>query len=152
MKIRIEIDPALEEQEVVIRCDKIDDTVARLQSLLLGAGNERKKLVFYKEETEFYLPLEEILFFETSDNQVWAHTVDDEYQVRYKLYELEEMLPRAFLRVSKSTILNTDKVYSVLRNLTAASKVEFYGSHKVVYVSRSYFKTLKEKLSLGIGE
>lgn len=53
------------------------------------------------------------------------------------------MLPSYFLRVSKSTILNTREVYSITRNLTAASLVEFSGTHKKVYVSRSYYKALK---------
>ena len=152
MKIRIEIDPGIEEQEVVIRCGVIDESIMQLQSLLLNTGKEKKKIVFYKDETEFYLPLDEVLFFETADNLVWAHTPQDEYQVKYKLYELEEMLPKCFQRISKSAILNRNKVYSIARNLTAASTVEFYGSHKTVYVSRGYFKELKEKLSLGIGE
>lgn len=149
MKIRIEIDPTLEETEVVIRCESLDDSVMKLQSDLLSKENEKKKIVFYKGETEFYLSLDEVLFFETSDSGVWAHTREDEYQVRHKLYELEEMLPRYFLRISKSAILNTRKVYSIVRNLTAASKIEFIDSHKVVYVSRSYYKSLKERLSYG---
>jgi len=149
MKIRIEIDPALEETEVVIRCESLDDSIMQLQSELLSRDNEKKKIVFYKDETEFYLPLDEILFFETSESGVFAHTREDEYQVRHKLYELEEMLPRYFIRISKSAILNTKKVYSIVRNITAASKIEFFESHKVVYVSRSYYRNLKERLSYG---
>ena len=146
MKIRIEIDPGIEEQEVVIRCGVIDESITQLQSLLLNAGKEKKKIVFYKDETEFYLPLDEVLFFETADNLVWAHTPQDEYQVKYKLYELEELLPGTFMRISKSAILNTRKVYSISRNLTASSLVEFQNSHKQVYVSRNYYKPLKNKL------
>ncbi|MBO7600422.1 MAG: LytTR family transcriptional regulator [Lachnospiraceae bacterium] len=89
-----------------------------------------------------------MLFFETSGEQVWAHTADEEFLVKYKLYELENMLPDMFMRVSKSTILNTAKIYSILRNLTAASKIEFYKSKKTVFVSRFYYKELKNKLSL----
>ncbi len=151
MKIRIEIDPSCEENEVILRCQNIDDSIIKCQNLLLGADNENKKIVFYKDDTEYYLSIDEILFFETSGNVIWAHTRNDDFKVKYKLYELEEMLPRTFIRISKSTILNSSKVYSITRNLTGASKIEFEKTDKTVYVSRSYFKTLKEKISLTMG-
>ena len=151
MKIRIEIDQTITEEEVIIRCARLSDRVNNLQTILLK-DQEEKKFVFYKDDTEFFLPIDEILFFETSDNQVWAHTKSDEYQVKLKLYELENSLPGYFMRVSKSSVLNIKKVYSISKNLTASSKVEFFDSHKVVYVSRNYYKALKEKMSLNTGK
>ena len=70
----------------------------------------------------------------------------DAYKAKYKLYELEETLPRFFMRVSKSTILNTNHIFSIDRNLTASSVVAFTGTHKQVYVSRYYYKPLISKL------
>ena len=64
----------------------------------------------------------------------------------YKLYELEEFLPGYFMRVSKSTILNTNHIYSITRSISSSSKVEFQNTHKQVYVSRYYYKPLKIKL------
>ena len=87
-----------------------------------------------------------ILFFETEDNQVFAHTKKDVYQTKYRLYELEELLPGSFIRVSKSTILNVSHVLSIKKNLTASSEVWFEGTHKQVYVSRNYYKQLKQRL------
>lgn len=152
MKILIEVEPELKENEVIIRCERIDESVVQLQNLLNKAEKEKKRIVFYKDDTEYYLPLEEVLFFETSGDQVWAHTCNDQFLVKYKLYELEALLPKAFMRASKSNILNSARVYSIERNLTAASKVQFFDSHKTVYVSRIYYKELKEKLSLSLGQ
>ena len=47
----------------------------------------------------------------------------------------------------KSTILNINHIYSITRNITSSSLVEFKNTHKKVYVSRSYYKVLKLKLS-----
>ena len=148
MKIRVEVEPDLKDTEVVIRCNEVNETVIQLQNLINQAEKEKKRIVFYKDDTEFFIPLSNVLFFETSGEQVWAHTADEEFLVKYKLYELENMLPEMFMRVLKSTILNTAKIYSILRNLTAASKIEFYQSKKTVFVSRFYYKELKNKLSL----
>ena len=138
MKIRIELDENLIEDEVLIRCRSLDENVRKIQEAVSQVLTGKQQLICYKEDTEYYLSLDEILFFETETKEVWVHTTDKMYQTRYKLYELEELLPGHFMRVSKSTILNTNRIYSITRNLTASSVVEFMGSHKQVYVSRYY--------------
>lgn len=50
------------------------------------------------------------------------------------------------MRVSKSTILNLNHIYSITKNLTASSIVEFINTHKQVYISRYYYKPLKCRL------
>ena len=118
MKIRIEIDENLIEDEVVIHCAGINDEVTKVQKAISEVVNATQKLVFYKDATEYYLELDEILFFETDESGISAHTKKDVYQTKYKLYELEDLLPGFFMRVSKSTILNTRHIYSINRNLT----------------------------------
>ena len=145
MKIRIELDSSIEE-EVIIRCRELTEEVQMIQKTLADLASKNHRFVFYKGDTEYYLPLAEILFFETEEKVIYAHTKDDMYQMKYRLYELEEFLPGHFMRISKSTILNTNKVYSIQRNLTASSVVEFQNSHKQVFVSRHYYKPLKNKL------
>lgn len=146
MKIRIDIDENLIEDEVIIHCQSLTEEVAKIQQAVSEVVNASQRLVFYKGTTEYYLALDEILFFETADNTINAHTRDDIYQTKYKLYELEDILPGFFMRVSKSAILNTHHIYSINRNLTASSVVAFSGTHKQVYVSRYYYKPLISKL------
>lgn len=146
MKIRIEIDEGVTEDEVLIRCHSLTEQVAAVQKAVCDAVNVSRKFPFYKGNTEYYLPLDEILFFETDEKGISAHTRDEMYQTRYKLYELEDMLPGIFMRVSKSAILNTNHIHSISRNLTASSVVAFDGTHKQVYVSRYYYKPLISKL------
>ncbi len=146
MKVRIEIETDLKDAEVIIRCDKIDDQILTLQKALSEMNGHTKQLTFYKNDTEYYLTLDKILFFETESGSISAHTADDIYLVKYKLYELEELLPGYFMRVSKSTILNINQVYSITKNITASSVVAFERSHKQVFVSRNYYKALKARL------
>ena len=75
-----------------------------------------------------------------------VHTANQVYGTKYRLYELEELLPGNFIRISKSAILNAGKVRAIHKNITGASEVEFVGSGKKVFVSRNYFKVLMEKL------
>lgn len=146
MKIRLEMDSGIAEDEIVIRCSALSDEVQRVQKALADLALGQQRFVFYKGDRSYYLSLENVLFFETEEKTIYAHTAKDMYQVKYRLYELEEILPGHFMRVSKSTILNIHKVYSIQRNLTASSLVEFQNTHKQVYVSRYYYKPLKIKL------
>ena len=147
LKVKIEIDPEVTGCEVTIKCAEVDSTVVGIQKLLSDTNSQIGQISFFKEDSEYFLPLNKILFFETDGGVIRAHTANDEFEAKYKLYELEERLPAYFTRISKSTILNTHKVYSITKNLTGASKVEFQGTYKTVYCSRNYYKSLKESLA-----
>ncbi len=146
MKIKIEIDDGLAEEEIIIRCKSLNEDVISIQKRITDAVNSRMQLEVSKGEKVYYLTIDEILFFETDTNGVVVHTATQIYETRYRLYELEDLLPGSFIRVSKSSILNTSKVRAIHKNITAASEVEFMGSNKKVFVSRNYFKVLMAKL------
>lgn len=146
MNIRVEVDDNLIEEEIIIRCNQMNEKIYQIQKVVSDIVSKAHRFVFYKGDTEYYLSLEEILFFETEGNGIHVHTLDNVYQTKYKLYELEELLPGYFMRISKSAILNVNHIYSISRNITASSIVQFQNTHKQVYVSRYYYKLLKQKL------
>lgn len=146
MKVRIEIDSNIEEDEIIIKCKELTKSIQKIEETI-QQENQIINFTFYKDNTEYYIPLNSILFFETSGNEINAHTSNKIYKVKYKLYELEEILPINFIRVSKSTILNVDHIFSIEKNLTASSIVQFNKTHKQVYVSRNYYKKLKERIN-----
>ncbi|MCI9336686.1 MAG: LytTR family transcriptional regulator [Lachnospiraceae bacterium] len=146
MKVKIEIEEGLAEEEVTIRCPGLNDTVIALQNYISMKGRGKRCLSLKSGETEFFVPIEEIYFFETEGRDIRAHTADKIFVCSYKLYELEELLPGSFMRISKSTVANLDFVYSITRNLTASSVMEFTGTRKKVMVSRAYFKAVTERV------
>lgn len=146
LRVRIEIDSNIEEDEVIIKCKELTKSIQKIEEKI-QQENQIINFTFYKDNIEYYIPLNTILFFETSENEINAHTSNEIYKVKYKLYELEEILPINFIRVSKSTILNVDHIFSIEKNLTASSIVQFNKTHKQVYVSRNYYKKLKERIN-----
>jgi len=147
MNIRIEISEDITGDEIVIRCREVTNQIQKIQKLITEESASAPQLIFYKDNQEYYFPLKEILFFETSESVVYAHTRSDTYRIRLKLYELEDILPRTFVRISKSTIVNIDHIMMVNRNLTSSSLIQFYKSHKQVYASRRYYKILSQRLN-----
>lgn len=146
MKVRIEIDQTLTEPEIVIRAPASDAELRQLmQQLNVPDVPAPPVLTCYKGDTAYYLDLNDILFFETEDRQVNAHTADDIFEAKHRLYELENLLPGSFMRVSKSAILNVTNVFALTHSLSS-NVVAFQRSHKQVYVSRRYYPVLKRRL------
>ena len=65
MRIRIEVDDRIEENEIIVRCSELNDEVKNIQKLLAEILSQSKQIIFYKGNTEYYISLDEILFFET---------------------------------------------------------------------------------------
>ena len=135
-----------DEPEIIIRCHELTPEIIRLQQMLAESGKKSNQMILYKGDTEYYMNLSKILFFQTDSSVIYAHTVNDAYETKYKLYELEEILPSVFVRISKSAIVNSNLIYSIQRNLTSSSVISFNNTHKEIYVSRGYYKLLKNKM------
>ena len=131
MRIRIEIEENLTEDEVVIRSSSLNESIIAIQKNIAEAVRGRQQIMVMKGDKEYWLLLTEILFLETTENQVAVHSANQVFYTRLKLYELEELLPSVFMRVSKSAIVNTEKVRSIKKNITGASEVEFENCHKI---------------------
>lgn len=144
MKIRIELDDSLDDVEVVIKAAALTDQVEQLQQIL--SQMKQPSLMFYKDASEYFVKLEEILFFETNGTKIYAHSRTEAYEVKLKLYELEEVLPMTFCRISKSSIANVREVYSLDKSFSGTSRIRFADTHKVIHVSRHYYQLLKERL------
>ena len=147
MKIKIETDASLEEEELIIRCRDLSEDTIELQRKLQMLLKTQATLPVSNGELDYFLRFPEIIFLETDGNRVAVHTKTHIYSTKQKLYELEELLPFNFMRVSKSTILNVKEIRSIHKNITGASEIEFADCIKKTYVSRSYYKALIDKMT-----
>lgn len=141
MNIIFKMDNNINDDDIVILYKNRNEYIENLEKTF-----NNQKMIFYKREQEHYLDLSNIIFFETDENSISAHTNNDTYFIKYKLYELEKILPNNFIRVSKSSIVNINNIRSINRNITSSSLIEFYNTYKKLYVSRFYYRNLKERL------
>lgn len=144
VKISIELDDELDDIEIIIRAKQLTEEIEQIQQVLTRTS--RPPIIFYKGTSEYFLDLAEILFFETDGTRIFAHSREDAYEVKLKLYELEECLPTYFCRISKSSIANTRPIYSLERAFPGTYTICFYDTVKQIHVSRHYCQLLKEKL------
>ncbi|MDO1605798.1 LytTR family DNA-binding domain-containing protein [Lactobacillus sp. YT155] len=145
MKIKVEIDQNINDTEIIIKSAENTEKVTELKKQIKELIKTDQQLLVIGNDKEYQLSIDEILFFEISDRKNYVHTEAESFITRKKLMELEEILPNYFVRSSKSSIVNTRKIYSISKSITG-TVIGFQNSVKQQYVSRKYYRQLKNKL------
>lgn len=144
-------DPNETIEEIVIRGTGDPDLLGRLAEEIRAAVETvlagEDEITLSASGSDCFVPKREILFFESAGGKVYAHTADRIYTAPYRLIRLEAELPSAFVRISKSAIANLDRVASLRRELVGNGVITFRGCEKTVWFSRTYYKSLAEKLA-----
>lgn len=145
MKITIEDKPADSEDEIIIRCDAVDD---QLMDLINSLKKGKNKLNVYLDGAIHLVDPEDIYYFETVDQRVFDYAKDAVYETKSRLYELEAELPKQdFFRASKSTIINLDKIKTLSPAFGSRFEVKLTNGERLI-ISRQYVSQLKEKLGI----
>ncbi|MCI6165094.1 MAG: LytTR family transcriptional regulator [Lachnospira sp.] len=145
MKITIlDISPD-EEDEIIIKCHSMSDDV---NNLICRLKQGKRKIAGYDKNVICMLDAEEIYYFDTIDNRVFAYCSKDVYEVKEKLYQLEEFLVSYhFMRASKSMVLNLNKIKHLSPAFGGRFEALLENDEKVI-ISRQYVPVLKERLGL----
>ena len=145
MKIRTEICDSCEE-EIIIRCQNRTEQIIHIERMLQNLASAKRALSLFSLGAEYFVEIGKILFFEVCDGKVYAHTKDRVFTTEYKLFELENLLPASFVRVSRSSIVNIFAVASMRRELVGNGELCFADCNKKAYFSRGYYKILRDKI------
>ena len=143
MKLRTEIS---EHEEIIIRCRERNDKIRSLEAAVEEALRGENEIVLSSSGIDYFVPKISILFFESSDGRVYAHTRDKIFTAPYKLFELEALMPQSFVRISKSVIANIAEISYMHREIVGNGELGFRNCDKKVYFSRAYFKLLQYKI------
>lgn len=144
MNIRI-IESINELLEVIIKCPKTNETVLKLKEHIEMFDD---KLRASDGEKIFLIDPLEALYFESVDNRTFLYTENNVLEVRHRLYELEETLSRKdFIRISKSQILNINKIKSLKPELNRSITATMING-EILCISRRYTQALKTLLRI----
>lgn len=145
MKITILSPEPGQEDEIIIRCAQLDE---RLMRLIQSLKAEKLKLTAYSDAGITIVDPKDVFYFEAVDNKVFAYCEKQVYEVRKKLYELEDALANTdFLRISKSTIVDLSKVAHLSAAFNGRLEAKLKNEEKII-ISRQYVPNLKKKLGL----
>ena len=144
MNIQI-IEDIKEVLQVIIKCPKTDDKVLRLKSYIELFG---EKLKAKKDEDFELVNIQDVLYFEAVDNRTFLYTADEAMEIKQRLYELEEMLSdKDFVRISKSQIVNINKIKSLKPELNRTILATMCNGERLS-ISRRYVQAIKNILSI----
>ncbi|SEO90532.1 transcriptional regulator, LytTR family [Paenibacillus sophorae] len=145
IKVSIEEINKEQEEEILIRCHEVDDEICDIVNKL---KTESLILLGYHNERVHRIKLSDIYYFEAVDGKVFIYSKDKVFEVKQKLYELEELCKeKNCFRASKSTVLNIAKISVIHPSISGRFEAVLDNGERVV-ISRQYVPVLKNMLGL----
>lgn len=144
MKVELNIDEKFKEILVTISTDKINDEV---QELVNYIEYKEDYLVGIADDQVCVLDILDIIRVFVEDRKVFVVTTKGKFVVRKKLYEMNNLLTKDFVKISQSEIANI----KFIKNLDLSIRgtiVIVYKNSDISYVSRRLLKDFKTKLGL----
>ena len=146
MKLETRKIPENEPETVEIRYHWITDEIQEIVSFV---KSRQGQLSAARDGKRFEVPVVDLFYAESVDERVFLYTASDSYEIRMKLYELEDLLEnKSFLRISKSMIVNLMKISSVRPALNGRFSAVLKNGEEVI-ISRKYVPSLKSVLKGG---
>ena len=149
MKVLVHRIPEGEEEYAALYVEKESPHIERLTDYIEKERYLQTVLLGRLGERTYRISSREISYVETIEGTVYIHAGEKIFENNKRLYELERILPPSFLRVSRSVLMNLEKVriYSPLPNGLMKAGMR---SGEEVYISRKYLRELRDILKEGI--
>ena len=146
MQIDIQIDGKYKEPKIVVYTDKMTEEVSEIVKKL---SEEREQTIAgWKDDMVAVLEPDSLFRIYAANGRVFAQTDHGEYQLRLRLYELEQRLDRhSFVRISNSEIIHLKKVKGFDLSFSGTIRV-MLSNGTVTYVSRRYVGKIKQILGI----
>ncbi|MCL2217082.1 MAG: LytTR family transcriptional regulator [Defluviitaleaceae bacterium] len=148
MKVEIKIDPNIEEPAIVIHAPKITPEVLMWAEMFEGAGDRASLLIAKKNDKLFVIEPEQIEIIRTEGGDIKLYNREaQEYMLTKPLHELQEQLGSGFARISKSAIVNINRVDHLSHSFNGTMYIVMKNGVND-YISRKYLSDFKKRLGL----
>ncbi len=146
MKIIVEHED-LEENEIILRCARIDDEM--LQILTYLKSHSQKLCAFDEQQNMMLLSPDQVYYCESVDERVFLYGSDFVYRTAFTLSQLESFYADlGFIRISKAMVVNLYKIKS-LKSYTSGRIALLMHNNENIIVSRKYAVILRQRLEVG---
>ena len=146
MKIHLTINSELHETEIHIHAKEFNEQIEKLMKQL--QTTQSTIIDGYLQQEIHMLKINDIYSIYAEGSKVFLQTEEQEFESKRKLYELEDQLAKDFARVSKSTLVNINKIASIQMGKIGSTEL-LLDNDVSIHVSRKYLKELKRQLGIG---
>lgn len=135
------------EEEIIVRCRTVTPGLKRFLDYL---KEEPQSLLGRKGELQYRLNPDDIYYFESVDEHLFAYTEAGVYQVMLTLAEAgQKLCGNGFFRCNKSFVINVNKVSSVQSELGNKINATLDNGEHII-ISRRYARAFREMLKGGM--
>ncbi|MEX2804352.1 LytTR family DNA-binding domain-containing protein [Streptococcus sp. H31] len=146
MKLEIIKDLSLKETFIKIYLSHINPKNQRIIDFI-KQDSDCNYLYGSRNSKIYLLEPDLIVRFYTENKKVFIETAQSIYQSKYRLYQLEELLPEYFIRISYSEIVNIKQIKELNLSFKGTIQVIFKTGQNT-FVSRRSIPNFKKALGL----
>ena len=93
------------------------------------------------------IDVNDVICFLSENNKVFALINDNKYQIKQRLYQIEEMNIDNFIKINQSCLANKKKIKKFESTIGGSLKVVFKNGY-IDYISRRELKNVKQRMGL----
>lgn len=142
MRVTEELVKSPNEEGVILRYIRLTKDFEEIKEYVQHKGDA---LIGYTQDNErASVRVEDILYFETVDGRVFAYTVDSVYEIKVRLYQVEEKVGRRTIcRASKTMIVNVEHITSVRTALNGRLYARMENGEEIL-ITRRYAREIED--------
>ena len=133
-----------EEEKVLIYAHNRTRLVEDIEALVLSSEIDINGT--YDSEI-IKIDINHVVCFISENNKVFALIGDKKYQIKYRLYQIEELNLNLFIKINQSCLANKTKIKKFETTIGGALKVVFKNGY-IDFISRRELKNVKKRMGL----
>jgi len=142
MKVNFIQNSKLEDNRLVLQANQKNDLI---ETIIYDIESNIYTIESSIDGHKMLTPVHSFIRFMSADKKIFGYTQDKELTIKYRLYQLEELLPSQFVRISNTEIINIHAVSNLELTPTGIIQIHFKNGEQTSS-SRRYLKKIKEKL------
>ncbi|MBO5212785.1 MAG: LytTR family transcriptional regulator DNA-binding domain-containing protein [Clostridia bacterium] len=145
MKITVTQNSSVSETQVHIICSQMS---SELEEIISNLGLCDHTFAGILNNEIFFIPMKDILYFESVDKKTFFYTNESTYESKIRLISIDQNLDNTyFSRISKTVIANLKKLKSIKPDKSSKLIATLLNGEKLM-VSRKYVMDIKKKLGV----
>jgi two-component system LytT family response regulator len=130
--------------------ERLSEGDSRIREETIQKLNYNDRLMVMHKQSVNFIKIDRITSINASREYTYIRTIDGrEYLAGKTIGEWEHRLPEQyFCRIHRSTIINFEYIVKIEHNYSGTAEVIIQGNPEPLFISRNYFKILKQRYSL----
>jgi len=130
--------------------ERLSEGDSRIQEEAAHKLNYNDRLMVMHKQSVNFIKIDQITSINASREYTYIRTIDGrEYLAGKTISQWEQRLPdQHFCRIHRSTIINFDYIVKIEHHISGSAEVIIQGNPEPLFISRNYFKILKQRYSL----